>query len=167
MSYLALIDEDGDPIDVVKAAALTTCTECYGSGPLSSLELVGIEGAAPMYGCLACTERPGDAVYATGFKWPTLTSGCSHYWRPGAWSECQGDDCKRCDGLHRFPDVHSADPVLVILHAMGYASLLFEQLSDGSIVLSNDGREEITLPPLLGAGSDHLSAACAALLGTL
>ncbi len=167
MSYLALIDEEGDPIDSVKTAATTLCTECHGNEPMSSMELVGTQGGTPMYGCLTCTTVPGDTAYATGLKWPALSCACSHYWRPGAWTECQGDGCKRCGGLRRFPAVYSADPVLVILHEMGYASLMFEQLADGSIVLSNDGREEYTLPPLLGAGSDHLSATCAALLGTL
>ncbi len=156
MSYLALIDEDGEPIDAVEQAWKSPCLCCNGRG--EHIQMTGpTEGEQYM-----CDDCGG-----TGFHWPYLSTPCSHYWRPGAWDECQGDDCKRCGGLHRFRSVFHADVVMVILHNMGYATLMFEKLADRSIVLTNGDKEEITLPPLIGAGSDHLSAACAALLGTL
>lgn len=42
------------------------CPACYGNGPASSMELVGIPGADPMYGCDVCAERPGELMTATG-----------------------------------------------------------------------------------------------------
>ncbi len=51
----------------VPPAGHIICPACYGYGPMSSMELVGIPGADPMYGCLRCATVKGDASSAAGY----------------------------------------------------------------------------------------------------
>jgi len=48
------------------AGATVPCPVCHGDGAASSMELVGIPGRDPMYGCDTCTSQPGEPALATG-----------------------------------------------------------------------------------------------------